>query len=199
MRKPPVTPTNPEVEATNQYLFGDKVLFGFPHRTYFELYEGMCSSDKIYSVQTKDFTPDAAAVIYYPSYNIEEKDDELATDNPVGTDHIFVLLTDDLVSFLEQCGITSDVMNYQWGYNGSIYYKFTALKEYQNAAFVNPKAFEWLTEEQVKELPGTITPDAPDTPDDPNDPNDPKEDKEVKQKKTTALLAGIIALFSLLN
>lgn len=190
MKKPPVMPTNTEVEATNKYLFGDKVLFGFPHRTYFELYEGMCSSDKIYSVQTKDFTPDAAAVIYYPNYNIEEKDDELATDNPVGTDHIFVLLTDDLISFLEQRGITSDVMNYQYGYNGSTYYKLSALKEYQDAAFVNPKAFEWLTEEQVKELPGTITPDTPD---------DPKKDKEVKQKKKTALLAGIIALFSLLD
>ena len=72
MKTPPwVSPfIGDDEKQPNRYLYGDKVLFGFPNRTYFELYTGTCSSDKIYSVQTKDFPKDIAAIVYYPEDNV---------------------------------------------------------------------------------------------------------------------------------
>lgn len=183
MKKPPIVTTNQEVGKSNRYLFGDKVLFGFPNRTYFELYKGMCSSDKIYSVQTKDFTPDAAAVIYYPDDNIVGEYDGLNTNAPKGWSHIYVKFTADLESFLEQRGVTRERLIF-----APPKFKEIITVTSNDSAFVNPRAFEWLTEEQVEELNNTITPDTP------NDPN-----IGAKQKKSRAILAGVIALFSLLN
>lgn len=185
MKTPPWVEENAtDKKRTNKYLYGDKMLIGFPKKKYFELYDGMCSSDKIYSVQTKDFPKDVAAVIYYPNYNIEENDGKLAKGEGVGKGHVFAVLTDDLVSFLKQRGITSNVMNYQWGFNGEIYYNLSNPKEYKNAAFVNPSAFEWVSEDEVEE----VDPDVP-TPSEP----------EKKKSNTKAIIAALIAAISLLN
>ena len=112
-------------EKPNRYLYGDKVLFGFPNRTYFELYTGTCSSDKIYSVQTKDFPKDIAAVVYYPEDNVNV--DKLANGAQKGKQHILVEYSADLTNLLESRGVKS---------NG--------------ASFVNPSAFAWLSADEVE-------------------------------------------------
>lgn len=195
MKTPPWVEENAtDKKPGNKYLYGDKMLIGFPKKKYFELYAGMCSSDKIYSVQAKDFPKDVAAVIYYPNYNIEENDGELAKGAKVGTEHVFAVLTDDLVSFLKQRGITSNVMNYQWGFSGETYYKLSNLKEYKNAAFVNPSAFEWVSEDEVEE----VDPQAPDD-DSPNSDAPTPSEPEKKKSNTKAIIAALIAAISLLN
>lgn len=111
----------------NRYLYGDKVLFGFPNRTYFELYTGTCSSDKIYSVQTKDFPKDIAAVVYYPEDNVNVDVEKLANGAQKGKQHVLVECTADLSNLLESRGVKS---------NG--------------ASFVNPSAFAWVRADEVE-------------------------------------------------
>ena len=128
MKTPPwVSPfIGDDEEQPNRYLYGDKVLFGFPNRTYFELYTGTCSSDKIYSVQTKDFPKDIAAVVYYPEDNVNVDVEKLANGAQKGKQHILVEYSADLSNLLESRGIKS---------NG--------------ASFVNPSAFAWLSADEV--------------------------------------------------
>lgn len=129
MKTPPwVSPfIGDDEKQTNRYLYGDKVLFGFPNRTYFELYTGTCSSDKIYSVQTKDFPKDIAAVVYYPEDNVNVDVEKLANGAQKGKQHILVEYSADLSNLLESRGVKS---------NG--------------ASFVNPSAFAWFSADEVE-------------------------------------------------
>lgn len=129
MKTPPwVSPfIGDDEKQPNRYLYGDKVLFGFPNRTYFELYTGTCSSDKIYSVQTKDFPKDIAAVVYYPEDNVNVDVKKLANGAPKGRQHILVEYSADLSNLLESRGVKS---------NG--------------ASFVNPSAFAWFSVDEVE-------------------------------------------------
>ena len=129
MKTPPwVSPfIGDDEKQPNRYLYGDKVLFGFPNRTYFELYTGTCSSDKIYSVQTKDFPKDIAAIVYYPEDNVNVDVKKLANGAPKGKQHVLVEYTADLSNLLESRGVKS---------NG--------------ASFVNPSAFEWVSADEVE-------------------------------------------------
>lgn len=190
MKTPPWVENSTKQEDKKNYLYGDKILFGFPRRTYFELYAGTCSSEKIYSVQTKDFPKDVAAVIYDPKYNLITDASKFADGDSVGKDHIFVALTDELVEFLAKRGVTSDVLNEQYAYNGSL----TNPKVYEDCAWVNPIAFDWLTQEQV-ESEDESDGDAPDV-----EPEvSPEESTEKKSNNNKAIIAALIAALSLLN
>lgn len=129
MKTPPwVSPfIGDDEKQVNRYLYGDKVLFGFPNRTYFELYTGTCSSDKIYSVQTKDFPKDIAAVVYYPEDNVNVDVKKLASGAQKGKQHILVEHSADLSNLLKSRGVKS---------NGS--------------SFVNPSAFAWVNADEVE-------------------------------------------------
>lgn len=128
MKTPPwVSPFIGDDEQPNRYLYGDKVLFGFPNRTYFELYTGTCSSDKIYSVQTKDFPKDIAAVVYYPEDNVNVDVKKLANGAQKGKQHILVEYSADLSNLLKSRGVKSD-----------------------GASFVNPSAFAWVSADEVE-------------------------------------------------
>ena len=129
MKTPPwVSPfIGDDEKQVNRYLYGDKVLFGFPNRTYFELYTGTCSSDKIYSVQNKDFPKDIAAVVYYPEDNVNVDVEKLANGAQKGKQHVLVEYTADLSNLLESRGVKS---------NG--------------ASFVNPSAFAWVRADEVE-------------------------------------------------
>lgn len=129
MKTPPwVSPfIGDDEKQANRYLYGDKVLFGFPNRTYFELYTGTCSSDKIYSVQTKDFPEDIAAVVYYPEDNVNVDVKKLANGAQKGKQHVLVEYTADLSNLLKSRGVKS---------NG--------------ASFVNPSAFAWFSADEVE-------------------------------------------------
>lgn len=129
MKTPPwVSPfIGDDEKQANRYLYGDKVLFGFPNRTYFELYTGTCSSDKIYSVQTKDFPKDIAAVVYYPEDNVNVDVKKLASGAQKGKQHILVEHSADLSNLLKSRGVKS---------NG--------------ASFVNPSAFAWVSADEVE-------------------------------------------------
>lgn len=198
MKTPPWVENSTKQEDKNYFLYGDKILFGFPKRTYFELYAGTCSSDKIYSVQTKDFPKDIAAVIYDPKYNLITDASKLADGESVGKDHIFVALTDELVKILAERGITSDVLNEQYAYNGSTYYALNNPKVYEDCAWVNPNAFEWLTQEQV-ELEDESDGDAPEVLPDVEQEVDPEESTKKKSNKNKAIIAALLAALSLLN
>lgn len=197
MKTPPWVENSTKQEDNKNYLYGDKILFGFPKRTYFELYAGTCSSDKIYSVQTKDFPKDVAAVIYDPNYNLITDTSKLADGESVGKDHIFVALTDELVKLLAERGITSDVLNEQYAYNGSTYYALNNPKVYEDCAWVNPNAFEWLTQEQV-ESDGESD-DAPEVEQDVDPEVNQEESTKKKSNKNKAIIAALIAALSLLN
>ena len=194
MKTPPWVENSTKQEDKNNYLYGDKILFGFPKRTYFELYAGTCSSEKIYSVQTKDFPKDVAAVVYDPNYNLIKDASKFADGDSVGKGHIFVALTDELVKILAERGITSDVLNEQYAYNGSTYYALSNPKVYEDCAWVNPMAFDWLTQEQVEsedESNGDVPEVLPGA--------DPEESTKKKSNKNKAIIAALIAALSLLN
>lgn len=179
MKTPPWVEENAtEKENKKNYLFGDKVLFGFPNKTYFELYDGTCSSDKIYSVQTKDFPKDVAAVVYYPEDNVNIDVRKFALRAAVGKQHIFVEYSSDLANLLKKHEIESSVAYYAEEDKG------LGQRTYKNAAFVNPSAFEWVSEDEVEE----VDPDVP-TPYEP----------EKKKSNTKAIIAALIAAISLLN
>lgn len=193
MKTPPWVENSTKQEDKNNYLYGDKILFGFPKRTYFELYAGTCSSEKIYSVQTKDFPKDVAAVMYVPNYNLITDTSKFADGDSIGKGHIFVALTDELVKILAERGITSDVLNEQYAYNGSTYYALSNPKVYEDCAWVNPMAFDWLTKEQV-ESDGESD-DAPEV----EQEVAPEESTKKKSNKNKAIIAALIAALSLLN
>ncbi len=177
MKTPPWVENTTENENKKNYLFGDEVLFGFPNKTYFELYAGTCSSDKIYSVQTKDFPKDVAAVVYYPEDNVNIDVRKFADGAAVGTQHIFVEYSSDLANLLKKHEIESSVAYYTDAED-----KGLGLRTYKNAAFVNPVAFEWVSEDEV---------DGDDVP----TPSEP----EKKKSNTKAIIAALIAAISLLN
>lgn len=129
MKTPPwVSPfIGDDEKQANRYLYGDKVLFGFPNRTYFELYTGTCSSDKIYSVQTKDFPKDIAAVVYYPEDNVNVDVKKLANGAQKGKQHILVEHSADLSNLLKSRGVKST-----------------------GTSFVNPSAFAWVSADEVE-------------------------------------------------
>ena len=197
MKTPPWVENSTKQEDKSNYLYGDKILFGFPKRTYFELYAGTCSSDKIYSVQTKDFPKDVAAVIYDPNYNLITDTSKFADGDSVGKGHIFVALTDELVKFLAERGVTSDVLNEQYAYNGSTYYALTNPKVYEDCAWVNPMAFDWLTQEQVES--DLESDDAPEVETEVETEVNQEESTKKKSNKNKAIIAALIAALSLLN
>ena len=179
MKTPPWVENATEKEDKKNYLFGDKILFGFPKRTYFELFNGTCSSDKIYSVQTKHFPKDVAAVVYYPEDNVNIDVHKFADGAAVGKQHVFVEYSSDLANLLKKNGVESNTTYYADAED-----KGAGQRTYKNAAFVNPVAFEWVGLEDVEE-DGTdvYIPD-------------PEENKSNKNK---AIIAALIAALSLLN
>ena len=151
--------------------------FGFPSRTYFELFTGEHPSSKIYSVQVKDWRDafrkpvwdnlhhdinakpdryvyeDRAAVIEVGNQSLENKQQ-----------HLLVEPTADLVSFLANRGVTIP-----------------------NRFYVQPLAFNWPSEDEVVvendvEVEDDTTPDV-----------------SVPKNNNKALLAAIIAAISLLS
>lgn len=179
MRKPPVTTTD---KPNEQYAFGDKVLYGFPSRTYFELYTGPCSSDKIYSVQTKDFPKDVSAVVYDPTFNLSKDLEKMKKNPAVGHFHVFAEYSKDLSDFLAKAGIDDkDVDIKVTDQNGYIHNG--------TGAFVNPVAFEWMTED------GVVVEDFNPIKNFVSDPTQ-AESTSMKHK---SLLAAIIAVIALLK
>lgn len=176
MKTPPFVENTTEKD-NKKYSFGDKILFGFPKRTYFELFNGTCSSDKIYSVQTKDFPKDIAAVVYYPEDNVNIDVHKFADGAAVGKQHIFVEYSSDLAALLKKNGVESNTTYYADAED-----KGAGQKIYKNAAFVNPVAFDWIGIDDVEE-------DKIDTP----------EEEENKSNKTKAIVAALIAALALLN
>ena len=179
MKTPPVIENNSGKEDKKNYLYGDKILFGIPNRTYFELYDGACASNKIFSVQKKNCLKDAVAVIYYPEDNVNVPISDFADREPLGHQHIFVSYSADLSKYLNDMGIQSDVVYYADCEN-----KGLGMKTYKTAAFVNPTAFEWLTQEQIEELI----------------PDEYFSDESQSTKKSSkVIIAAIIAALSLLK
>lgn len=150
--------------------------YGFPDRTYFELFEGTHPSRKIYSVQVNDWKKafskkemfdrnhdmhlsndeivykyeDVAAVVQVEHQKLENK-----------ASHLLVEPTADLIKFLKDRGVNI---------KGDLY--------------VQPLAFDWVSEDEVEE----VNPDVP-TP----------SDSEKKKSNTKAIIAALIAAISLLN
>lgn len=178
MKIPPGVEIIPEKEDKKVYLYGDEILFGFPNRTYFELYNGACSSDKIFSVQRSNYVEDAVAVIYHPEDNVNVDLKNFADKTAVGHQHIFVEYSADLSNYLDDMGIKSEVTYYADCEN-----KSAGNSVYKNAAFVNPKAFEWLTQDQVEEL----------------FPDSNQDEGEQTKKSNKVIIAALIAAISLLN
>lgn len=151
--------------------------FGFPFRTYFELFTGEHPSSKIYSVQVKDWRDafsrpvwdnlhhginakldrfvckDRAAVIEVGNQSIKNKQQ-----------HLLVEPTADLVSFLADRGITIP-----------------------NRFYVQPLAFNWSSEDEV------VVENAVEVED------DTTPDVSVPKNKTKAILAAVVAALTLLN
>ena len=80
--------------------------------------------------------------------------------------------------YLDDMGIKSEVTYYTDCEN-----KSAGNSVYKNAAFVNPKAFEWLTQDQVEELI--------------SDSN--ANEGEQTKKSNKVIIAALIAAISLLN
>lgn len=181
MKNPPFE-TEPTVEKQDKYLYGDKMLYGYPNKTFFELFSDTHWGDKIWSVQTKDFPKDVPAVIYIPSRNINidwsnKREDE---GDDRGQKHIFVALTDELISFLASYGIDAEALNY---YDNKD--KARGRVFIQDSAWVIPSAFEW---EPV------------DLPEEDFDLAESDTEKGTKQNnKQKSILAFGVALLSLLT
>lgn len=183
MKTPPVENSTKQEDKSN-YLYGEKILFGFPKRTYFELYAGTCSSEKIYSVQTKDFPKDVAAVVYYPEDNVNIDVREFANGAAVGAQHIFVEYSSDLANLLKKHGVESSVLYYADAED-----KGAGQRTYKNAAFINPVAFEWIGLEDVEEdVEENAEPEV-----------NQEESVKKKSNKNKAIIAALIAALSLLN
>lgn len=181
MSKPDIPLKNNSNNSAN-YSYGDKVLFGFPNRTYFELYKGTCKSDKVYSVQTKDFQEDVAAVIYYPNQNVNIDVDKFQEKAAVGKQHIFVEATEDLAAFLKSRGIELESLYYVDAMD-----KGKGMATIKNAGWVNPVAFDWVALEDVEIEEGSE-----------NNPSQDESDKK-SSSKTKAIVATIIAALALFN
>lgn len=182
---------NNESKKNTNYAHGDKILFGFPKRTYFELYKGTCSSEKIYSVQNKDFPDGIAAIVYDPNQNVNVDVAKFQEYPAVGRQHVFVSATDDLIAFLKRRGIELE----------SLYYvdardKGKGVTTIKNAAFVNPTAFDWIplddvqVDDEIEEDIDVVNPQ----------PGEPQPDSGEKNgSKTKAILAAIVAVLAALN
>lgn len=174
MKKPPVEDTE---KKTDNYLMGDKVLYGFPNRTYFELYSGSCKSDKLYSVQNKHMPDGVAAVVYDPQQNKNVDLAEFRDGQAVGREHVFVEYTADLIQLLNDRGITTDVVYF--ADNDKV------MRTWKDAAWVNPSAFTWVEADDAD-----IEVDV--------DVDYNKGDKTPK-KTNRAILAALVAAITLLN
>ena len=176
MKRPPVVDTE---KNTNTYLMGDKVLYGFPNRTYFELYSGSCKSDKLYSVQNKNMPEGVAAVVYDPQQNKNVDLAEFRDGQAVGREHVFVEYTSELAELLRARDIRTDVVYYVDAN------KANGMRTWKDAAWVNPSAFTWIAADDAD-----IEVDV--------DVDYNKGDKTPK-KTNRAILAAIVAAITLLN
>lgn len=155
--------------------------FGFPSRTYFELFTGKHPSDKIYSVQVKDWI-DAFSKPVWDNlhHDVNAKPDRFVYEDraavvEVGNQslenklqHLLVEPTADLVNFLANRGITIP-----------------------DRFYVQPLAFNWPSDEEFVveddvEVENNTTPDV-------------SASKNNNKNNNKALLAAIIAAISLLS
>lgn len=120
-------------------MLGDKILYGYPSKTYFELYDGRGYSDKIYSVQTRDFPKELPAVIYVPEENSSQFKDDKAHQK-----HVFVIPTPELEEFLGKRGVVCYTKK-DLAYGG--------VREVENSAWVNRYAFDWVEPQDTPEIP----------------------------------------------
>lgn len=177
MKTPPVVNTETKNDS---YLMGDKVMYGFPSRTYFELYDGSCKSKKLYSVQTKHMPKDVAAVVYDPKHNLNIDKEDFRKGSPVGRDHVFVEYTEDLIELLKRHGIETKVV-----YHDDVSNKSAGMSTKKNSAWVNPSAFTWISA---------------DSEDIDIEPGDADIYVDTDSKKTgKAIVMALIAALSLLN
>lgn len=190
MKKPPVDTTS--TTKTDNYLFGDKTLIGYANRKFFELFVNTCKSEKIYSVQTEDFPEDIPAVIYIPEKN---KNIDWPSEEPsVGTKHIYVRLSDELIEFLAERGVVAAGYNYKYDP-----YKVSNQKYFiLDHAWVIPSAFRWEDADPIEDE--EIEADDPYYPH-PEDaePEITEEEQQAKLNRKRAVIATAIALITLLR
>lgn len=159
-------------------MLGDKILYGYPRKTYFELYVEREYSKKIYSVQTRDFPKDLPAVIYIPEKNQGYSREK----GRVHQQHVFVVPTQELEDFLASRGVEcytqlKQEVNDPLKQAGE---QTVITRTTDNTAWVNRSAFDWVEpeEEIIIEV---------------------KEENDNQNNKTKKLLALAVAVVSLLN
>lgn len=143
------------VTKKKKYTLGNEIKYGYISRIYLELFESTCYSKKIYSVQAEDFfkefPKDTPAVIYLPSMNYGT--DWISYDmetgrGKVGNKHVFVVLTPEMVQFLQQRGIESKAINY-----ASNATENREMSMYIDCAWVSERSCSWkdcdLSEDDV--------------------------------------------------
>lgn len=153
--------------------------YGFPKRTYFEIFRGEHPSDKIYSVQVADWK---RFFEYDPSSNLKDADGnaiktheykdtaavvQVDLDQKITTraDHLRVEPTADLVEFLAKRGI-----------------------EVPDTIYVQPLAFAWSRDGEFDVESEIVSPT-----------EKPKEEDKKQEYKNKALLALAVAIVSLLD
>ena len=157
-------------------MLGDKILYGYPRKTYFELYVEREYSKKIYSVQTRDFPKDLPAVIYIPEKNSER----FHENGKAHQKHVFVVPTPELEDFLASRGVECYTQVKQEIQDPLKQAGQTTVitKTTDNTAWVNRYAFDWVEPEE--EITVEIK-------------------TEDQNYKTKSLLALAVAIVSLLN
>ncbi len=160
----------------------EKIEFGIPNRVFFELFSGAHPSDKIYSVQVADWDEFTAQVVRDKNQEVWENKTHLEyKETPAvvslqeqelktKADHLLVEPTEELVAFLEKRGI-----------------------EIPEELWVQPLAFKWeeAGEDDIVMPDGDVIEDLEKELD--------EEYNKQKSNKAKALLAGVIALITLLR
>lgn len=154
--------------------------YGFPDRTYFELFEGTHPSRKIYSVQVKEWVKEfSKKEVFDRNHDMHLSNDEIVykyedvaavvqvehqkLENEAS--HLLVEPTADLIKFLKDRGVVI---------KGDLY--------------VQPLAFDWVDDE--KEIEEEFFVEIPD---------EPKKEVNQDKNKTKTIIAAAIAVLSLLS
>lgn len=123
MKRPLLVLYESQLKSNPSLLNGEGVLIGVPDRTFFELYDGAHSSEKLYSVQTRDLPSDTASLVYNPTDTVNTF---LETNEDVKNDHVFVELSADVLQLLQDRKVYTPVN-----------------------AFVYKNAFKWIPLDEV--------------------------------------------------